>query len=88
VTWRERFREDNELLFTIFGPFQRKLYAIAAALTFFYQVRPRWEACEGYIPCGISGAKAVFWAIVWPVYWINRVTGDPIGLFMQAWRGF
>jgi hypothetical protein len=83
MSWRERFREDNELLFAIFGPVQRKAYACIGVLTLFYQARPRWELCEGVAICGLSYAKAAVWGVLWPIYWINHVTGDPISLILR-----
>jgi hypothetical protein len=84
MSWRERFREDNELLFAIFGPMQRKIYGFAGLLTFFYQARPRWELCEGVAACGLSYGKGVVWSILWPIYWINHVSGDPISLVLRS----
>jgi hypothetical protein len=76
MSWRDQFREDNELLFRIFFKGWRgKLYVGIAILTYSRQIALRWPACEGTIACGVSFAKGVLWATAWPFYWINDVTG-------------
>jgi hypothetical protein len=73
--WRERFREDNELLLTVFGhPWVVRTYLYIAVLSVAHQVTYRWDHCSGALPCGLSYLKAAIWGLVWPLYWINFAT--------------
>jgi hypothetical protein len=47
--WRERFREDNELLLRVVGhPWAIRIYLYTAVLTAARQSMYRWEHCSGY----------------------------------------
>jgi hypothetical protein len=73
--WRERFREDNELLLRIFGHrWVVRVYLYIAVLTVAHQATPRWEHCAGTLHCGLSFLKAAIWGLVWPLYVINYAT--------------
>jgi hypothetical protein len=73
--WRERFREDNALLFEVFGhPWVIKAYLYIAILTVGHQAMYRWLHCAGTLNCGLSFLKASIWALVWPFYWLNYAT--------------
>ena len=73
--WRERFREDNELLFKVFGhPWVVRGYVYIGVLTIAHQAMYRWDHCGGAVQCGLSYLKAGIWGLVWPLYWINYAT--------------
>jgi hypothetical protein len=55
MSWRERFREENELLCAIFGPVQRKITPFIGILSFFYQAQTRWELCESIVSADFDG---------------------------------
>ena len=74
TTWRDQFREDNELLLKLFSGWRGKLYVGIAILTFSRQIALRWPACEGTTGCAISFAKGALWAFLWPFYWLNQAT--------------
>lgn len=52
-----------------------KAYAAIAVLTLVFQVYIRSQQCEGVAACGMSYAKAVAWAAVWPASWAVFLPG-------------
>jgi hypothetical protein len=73
--WRSRFREDNRLLLELLrGPFG-KLYGIAGAATFFYQLAYRLETCPDFLGCSLSLLKGAIWSVAWPLWWAMHATG-------------
>ena len=75
MSWREQFREDNQLLLQLLGGWRAHVYFYAAALTVAFQIADRWRECVGSASCGLSFIKGTIWALVWPFYWINHATG-------------
>jgi hypothetical protein len=75
MSWRERFREDNELLLRVVGNrWLVQAYLYIAVLTVASQVTYRWDHCSGTLNCSLSFLKAFVWATVWPIYWVNYAT--------------
>ena len=74
MSWRDRFREDNELLFELVGGWRGKIYIFAGIIVFAKQVALRWPTCDGTIGCGLSFVKGVLWGAVWPFYLLNYAT--------------
>jgi hypothetical protein len=75
MTWRERFREDNELLLRLIGHrWVIRGYLYIAVLTIAHQTMYRWLHCAGTLSCGLSFLKGSIWALAWPFYWINYAT--------------
>ncbi len=50
-------------------------YAAAGGITFLFQVWIRLQQCEGAAKCGLSLAKAAFWSVIWPAYWVVYIAG-------------
>ena len=73
MSWRNRFREDNELLMVLVRGWPGKLYLAVALLTFGYSWRTRWPICAEQ-ECTIGFVKSLVWGMLWPLYWINQVT--------------
>jgi len=75
MTWRDRFREDNELLLSVLGHrWVVHAYLYIAILTVAHQAMYRWQHCSGTLDCGVSFLKAAAWGMGWPFYWINYAT--------------
>ena len=74
VTWRDQFREENELLLRMIRGWPLRIYMAIAYLTFFLQMRARMPLCEGASACWATTIKAAVWSVVWPFYWINYAT--------------
>jgi hypothetical protein len=74
--WRERFREDNELLLSLVSHrWVIRIYLIIAVMTAARQTMYRWEHCSGTLNCELSFLKAAIWGLIWPFYWLNWATG-------------
>jgi len=74
MTWRDRFREDNELLLELLGGWRGKVYLFIAVATLTFQMRARLNACDGFIACSATFLKATLWSLAWPFYWVNYAT--------------
>jgi len=85
MTWRDRFREDNELLVELIGGWRGKLYLLIAATTLAHQLGLRLPLCDGFAGCSMSFLKASIWSLVWPFYWINYAT-DFVLFKPYSWR--
>jgi hypothetical protein len=74
MTWRDRFREDNELLLQLVGGWRGRVYLVIALATLIFQMRARLGPCDGFISCWATLLKGAIWSLVWPFYWINYAT--------------
>jgi uncharacterized membrane protein YjfL (UPF0719 family) len=50
-------------------------YAVVLVLTLVFQVFTRLQECAGLRACAISLAKAGFWSVAWPFYWMFYLNG-------------
>ena len=64
MTWRDRFREDNELLVELIGGWRGKLYLLIVAATLAHQMGLRLPLCDGFAGCSMSFLKASVWSLV------------------------
>jgi hypothetical protein len=58
-----------------------QLYAIAGLLTLAFQLWVRSSQCVGIEACGLSYAKAIVWATIWPASWVVYLAGLLPALF-------
>ena len=45
------------------------LYVAIGIVTLVLQIYWRFPECSGAMGCGLSYAKGVVWAVIWPAYW-------------------
>lgn len=51
------------------------LYVGMAVLTALFQIWVRSSQCAGLFDCGLSYAKGIVWAAIWPMSWIVYLVG-------------
>jgi hypothetical protein len=51
----------------------QRLYLLMAVVTLLFQIYVRSSQCAP--DCGLSYAKAVVWAAIWPAFWIVCLAG-------------
>jgi len=51
------------------------LYVGMAILTAVFQIWVRSSQCTGLFDCGLSYAKGIVWATIWPMSWIVYIVG-------------
>jgi hypothetical protein len=59
------------------GPFRihEIIYAVMVVFTLIFQIYVRSSQCFGVADCLSSYAKAVVWAIAWPLSWFIYLVG-------------
>ena len=63
-------------------------YGAVALLTFLFQVWIRLPQCEGAGACAFSLLKGLFWALIWPTYWVIYLLSHSPWKALQGSLGF
>jgi hypothetical protein len=63
-------------------------YGAVALLTFLFQIWIRLPQCDGAGPCAFSLLKGLFWALIWPTYWVIYLLSHSPWKALQGSLGF